>query len=112
MVCLLFTVDHKEGALEEVLRIFKSFSISLSRIESRPSKSSKWKYDIVVEFAHEGKEASVMLELETLLARAVSNYKFIEASRAPDNGSLLRNVFPLSTYRLFIVHCQFRLLFA
>ena len=36
---LLFTVEDREGSLEEVLKIFKN-SPFLCRIESRPSKVS------------------------------------------------------------------------
>lgn len=78
---LLFTVDDREGALEEVLKVFKVLSISLTRIESRPSKSSKRKYDIIVEFRpQKHDEGNSLKELERSLSHIVSSYQFIEPS--------------------------------
>ncbi len=84
MASLLFTVEDREGSLEEVLRIFKSLSISLCRIESRPSKSFKWKYDIVVDFKVPNE--TVLKELESQLKERSSSYQFIESSSI-QNGS-------------------------
>jgi chorismate mutase / prephenate dehydratase len=75
---LLFTVEDREGSLEEVLKIFKSLSISLCRIESRPSKSFKWKYDIVVDFRIP--DGAMMKELEKRLQERGSSYQFMESS--------------------------------
>ena len=75
---LLFTVDDREGALEDVLKVFKKLSISLCRIESRPSKSFKWKYDIVVDFRLP--EEAVLKKLEVSLNERGSTYQFIESS--------------------------------
>lgn len=75
---LLFTVEDREGSLEEVLKIFKNLSISLCRIESRPSKSFKWKYDIIVEFNMT--DGSILKELESHLKERDSSYQFIESS--------------------------------
>lgn len=75
---LLFTVDDREGALEDVLKVFKKLSISLCRIESRPSKSFKWKYDIVVDFRLP--EESILKKLEICLNERGSTYQFIESS--------------------------------
>ncbi|KAI8896316.1 Biopterin-dependent aromatic amino acid hydroxylase-domain-containing protein [Globomyces pollinis-pini] len=44
-----FTVEDKVGALEKILAMLRSFNISLTRIESRPSKS-KGNYDFYVDF--------------------------------------------------------------
>ena len=81
---LLFTVEDREGSLEEVLKIFKTLSISLCRIESRPSKSFKWKYDIVVEFKMP--DGTLLKELESKLNERDSSYQFIESSSV-HNGS-------------------------
>ena len=87
---LLFTVDDREGALEEVLKEFKNLSISLTRIESRPSKSSKRKYDIIVEFRPIKRDEGESLKaLEKCLSRTVSNYHFIEPSVATDQDCKL-----------------------
>lgn len=84
---LLFTVEDREGALEEVLQIFKSQSISLCRIESRPSKSFKWKYEIVVDF--NVPDGMRLEELEKGLQERGSSYQFIESSASHDHSGNL-----------------------
>jgi prephenate dehydratase len=44
-VSLLLTLPHQVGELERVLSLFKKLDISLTSIESRPSKTSSWNYD-------------------------------------------------------------------
>ena len=81
MVRLLFTVGHKEGALEEVLGLFKRTGISLTRIESLPSKSSSWAYDILVDFDVVNKEHEDKLAaLDAQLADTGVVHQFIEPS--------------------------------
>lgn len=75
---LLFTIEDREGSLEECLKIFKNLSISLCRIESRPSKSFKWKYDIIVDFRVP--DESVLKQLEACLQKRNNNYQFIKSS--------------------------------
>ena len=83
---LLFTIGDYEGALEEFLVIFKKLSISLCRIESRPSKSFKWKYDIIVDFRVP--EEAVLKELEAVLKTRQSSYQFITSSSCCDHDHL------------------------
>ncbi|RKP20409.1 tyrosine 3-monooxygenase [Rozella allomycis CSF55] len=47
---ILFTITDKIGALDNVLGIIKRVGVSLSRIESRPSKTSEFDYDFEIEF--------------------------------------------------------------
>ncbi|KAL7751772.1 hypothetical protein RI367_002772 [Sorochytrium milnesiophthora] len=47
---LLFSVTDSVGALDNALRVLKDFNISLTRIESRPSKSLPRHYDFFVDF--------------------------------------------------------------
>lgn len=82
---LLFAVEDREGALEDVLKVFKSLSISLCRIESRPSKSFKWKYDIVVDF--NVTDESRLKELEAALKDRESSFQFIESSATQTHGN-------------------------
>ncbi|CAJ0959727.1 unnamed protein product, partial [Mesorhabditis belari] len=46
---IMFTLKEEPGALAETLRIFKDRNVNLNHIESRPSKSHKGSYDILVE---------------------------------------------------------------
>ncbi|KAI9164331.1 hypothetical protein H9P43_008160 [Blastocladiella emersonii ATCC 22665] len=48
---LLFSIEDGVGTLDEVLRILATdLGISLTRIESRPSKTKEWDYDFFVDF--------------------------------------------------------------
>ena len=82
---LLFTVDDREGALEEVLKVFKTLSISLCRIESRPSKSFKWKYEILVDF--KVPKETILKELEAALIGRESSFQFISSSSTHDHDT-------------------------
>ncbi len=46
---LLFSVTHKAGSLYQALEAFKANGINLTRIESRPSKKTKWEYCFFVD---------------------------------------------------------------
>ncbi len=48
---LLFALENQPGGLERALAIFKRHGVSLSHIESRPSKTFEWEYDFMVEFS-------------------------------------------------------------
>ena len=41
---LLLTVDHRQGALAEVLQTFAVAGINLTKLESRPSRTHPWRY--------------------------------------------------------------------
>ncbi|KAF9994119.1 hypothetical protein BGZ79_001151 [Entomortierella chlamydospora] len=45
-----FSITDKVGALDDCLAAIKSMQISLTRIESRPSKTAEWDYDFFVDF--------------------------------------------------------------
>ncbi|KAF9129875.1 hypothetical protein BGW39_003767 [Mortierella sp. 14UC] len=45
-----FTITDKVGALDECLAAIKAMNISLTRIESRPSKTSEFDYEFFVDF--------------------------------------------------------------
>ena len=47
---LIFSVKHVSGALHEVLGIFATRNINLTKLESRPSKSKPWEYVFYVDF--------------------------------------------------------------
>jgi len=47
---LLFSIENKVGALDQVLKTLAELKINLTRIESRPSKTAEWDYDFFVDF--------------------------------------------------------------
>ncbi len=46
---IVFSVQHKVGALSEILRIFAKDELNLTRIESRPSRRKAWEYVFFVD---------------------------------------------------------------
>ena len=72
---LVVSTRNEPGALYKVLAPFHRHDISLSRIESRPSKSSDWQYVFFIDFEGHGDDAvvgKVLAELERT-ATAVRN---------------------------------------
>ena len=47
---VFFGVKHKVGALYDALSAFKAYSINLTKIESRPSRTKAWEYYFFVDF--------------------------------------------------------------
>jgi prephenate dehydratase len=79
----IITVKDKVGALDECLSILREQSISLTRIESRPSKTQQWMYDFFVDFTASN-EAQAQQALEALKP-AVESLKLIHTT---DNDEL------------------------
>ncbi|MFN3167108.1 MAG: prephenate dehydratase [Phycisphaeraceae bacterium] len=46
---LMFTTEHKSGALTEVLNVFRDFGLNLTHIDKRPSQRVNWEYDFFVD---------------------------------------------------------------
>jgi phenylalanine-4-hydroxylase len=75
-----FVIQDKVGALEDILSLLRKLNISLSRIESRPSKT-KGDYDFYVDFV--AKPSLV----KTALKEIVSKCKQVKVVSAGENDS-------------------------
>jgi len=53
----IFSIPDEVGALESVLRFIKELNLSMTRIESRPSKTEAFDYDIFVDFSNATEDA-------------------------------------------------------
>ncbi|CAG8508616.1 13645_t:CDS:10 [Cetraspora pellucida] len=58
LTTLLFSVNDRVGILDECLTAIKALNISLTRIESRPSRTSGWDYDFFVDFSADEEQLS------------------------------------------------------
>ena len=88
---LLFTVEDKPGALDACLHVFKDAAISLRHIESRPSKTFSWDYDMLVEFR--GSVAAVPELVRGLKAKGAKSVQHIGADPVGKaNGTPMRLV--------------------
>ncbi len=66
---LMFTVEDKSGALFAALEPFNRLGISMSKIESRPSKRKAWEYFFFVDVEGHADEPRLMEALEELKKR-------------------------------------------
>ena len=76
---LLVSSRNRPGALLNLLRPFEESGISLTRIDSRPSKTEKWTYVFYIEFeghTEESAVAQVMTELEehSIMLKRLGSY--------------------------------------
>ena len=63
---LLFSAPNKPGSLQEMLACFSDNGVSLTRIESRPSRKGMWEYVFFVDIEGHVQEATVALALDKL----------------------------------------------
>lgn len=64
---ILFSINDKVGGLEEYLSIIRKHNINMTRIESRPSKNTKFDYEFFLDFeSHESNEGEVEKMLQDL----------------------------------------------
>ncbi|MFC2010180.1 prephenate dehydratase [Chloroflexota bacterium] len=61
---IVFSVQHRAGALYEFLNTLASNKINLTKIESRPTRQKPWEYNFYLDFEghHEDKNAKEALE--------------------------------------------------
>ena len=67
---LLLSCRHKPGALYHLLKPLVDYSIDMTRIESRPSKSGLWQYIFFVDIKGHEDEAEVAQALQSIKAEA------------------------------------------
>ena len=67
---ILVSTRNEPGALYSILLPFREHNISLSRLESRPSRTSKWTYVFFIDF--DGHESSDAIQAVLSEVRAVS----------------------------------------
>ncbi len=73
---LLIYTHNKPGALFRILQPFEELGISLSKIETRPSKIEAWEYVFFIDFDGHAKDPLV-IELFARLAKATAEIKVL-----------------------------------
>lgn len=63
---IVVSVQNKTGALHDLLEPFRRNNVDMTRLESRPSRSSKWSYVFFIDFAGHIDDAPVAAVLEEL----------------------------------------------
>lgn len=76
---IIVTTENKPGALNRLLDPFETAGISLTRIETRPAKTSKWHYVFFIDFEGHVEDANVRevmreIEKEATAVRWLGSY--------------------------------------
>lgn len=76
---IIFSIKHEPGSLYRIIENFHQYNVNLTKIESRPNKTSTWEYNFYVDFeGHlENSKISEMLEKikkDTLFMKILGSY--------------------------------------
>ncbi len=82
---IIFSIKHVPGALYNILEKFNANKINLTKIESRPTKSTPWEYNFYVDFDGSLEDPHVQEVLEkikqhTLFLKVLGSYPHAELS--------------------------------
>lgn len=77
---IIFSLKHEAGALFNILKEFNDYRINLTKIESRPNKSTPWEYNFYVDFDGVSDEPKIMdllekIEQKTTFLKVLGSYK-------------------------------------
>jgi len=73
---IIFSTEHKAGALFSVLKVFSDAKLNLTRIESRPIKSDPGKYAFLLDFEGSDQDAAVAAALSQV-EKMAQFYKYL-----------------------------------
>jgi chorismate mutase/prephenate dehydratase len=68
---IVFSVKHQPGALFAVLEAFADSNISLTKIESRPTRQKAWEYNFYLDFEGHRQDAAVKTALRRVEKQAL-----------------------------------------
>lgn len=63
---IVFTLDHKVGALYSILKTVKNHHLNLTRIESRPIVDQEWQYYFYIDFNGNLEDRTVQVALQQM----------------------------------------------
>ena len=80
---IIFSVKHEPGALHNIIEKISEYGINLTKIESRPKKSTPWEYNFYVDFEGNENNPKVKEMLEkikekTLFLKSLGSYPMAE----------------------------------
>jgi len=73
---IVFSTEHKAGALFNILKIFSDAGLNLTRIESRPMRNDPGKYAFLLDFLGSNREQMVVDTLEKV-KKETAIFKFL-----------------------------------
>jgi len=63
---IIFAIKHIPGALYSILEKFNANKINLTKIESRPTKSTPWEYNFYVDFEGHQDDSGILDTIEKI----------------------------------------------
>lgn len=77
---IIFSVKHEAGALFSILKEFNDHNVNLTKIESRPNKSTPWEYNFYMDFDGTKEDPMIKAILDkikqkTLFLKVLGSYK-------------------------------------
>ncbi len=77
---IIFSIKHEPGALFRIIENFHRYNINLTKIESRPTKSTNWEYNFFVDFEGHSKNLQISKMLdeiknETIFMKTLGSYR-------------------------------------
>ena len=84
---IIFSVKHEPGALYHIIEKISEYGINLTKIESRPKKSTAWEYNFYVDFeGHENdskvKEMLKNIKEKTTFLKILGSYPIADNSKS------------------------------
>lgn len=95
---VLLSITDKLGSLEETLTIIRQAGLSMTKIESRPSTTPDWDYDIFIEFS-QATEEQIHKLVENVTVSGVCTLRNILHSN-PDKSGVCKYHCTQSAYTL------------
>lgn len=68
---IIFSVKHEAGALFNILKEFNEYKINLTKIESRPNKSTPWEYNFYVDFDGNENDSKILELLKKISKQCI-----------------------------------------
>lgn len=76
---IIFSIKHEPGSLFRIIENFHNYNINLTKIESRPTKSTNWEYNFYVDFEGHSTNPKISemldkIKPETLFMKILGSY--------------------------------------
>ena len=76
---IIFSIKHEPGSLFRIIENFHNYNVNLTKIESRPTKSTNWEYNFYVDFEGHAKNPRILemlekIKNETLFMKILGSY--------------------------------------
>ncbi|MFB5615394.1 MAG: prephenate dehydratase, partial [Candidatus Nitrosomaritimum yanchengensis] len=76
---IIFSIKHEPGSLFRIIEKFHQYNVNLTKIESRPNKSTNWEYNFYVDFEGHEKNQTISemlgkIKKDTLFLKILGSY--------------------------------------